>query len=139
MATASVIYTTKPWEDALWSSTFAWGRKMNHPGNTLDGFLLESAFIWKNTWTFFVRAERVQEDELFDLHTDDETSTAHGKQPIFTVNKLSAGAIYDFHVDEHLKLGIGGLVSKYAIPSGLLPSYGRDPTSFMAFIRLKLI
>jgi hypothetical protein len=86
-----------------------------------------------------VRAERVQEDELFDLHTDDETSAAHGKQPIFTVNKLSAGAIYDFHVDEHLKLGIGGLVSKYAIPSGLLPSYGRDPTSFMAFIRLKLI
>jgi hypothetical protein len=31
------------------------------------------------------------------------------------------------------------LVSKYAVPSGLLPPYGRDSTSFMAFVRLKLI
>ena len=67
------------------------------------------------------------------------SSTAQSKKPIFTVNKLSAGAIYDFHVADHLKLGIGGLVSKYAIPSGLLPPYGRDSTSFMAFVRLKLI
>jgi hypothetical protein len=137
--TASIIYTTKPWDDALWSSTFAWGRKMNHPGNTLDGFMLESALVLKNTWTFFMRAERVQEDELFDVHTDDESSTAHSKKPIFTVNKLSVGAIYDFRVTDHLKVGIGGLVSKYTIPSGLLPPYGRDPTSFMAFVRLKLI
>ena len=135
--TASIIYTTKPWDDALWSSTFAWGRKMNHPGNTLDGLMLESALVLKNTWTFFLRAERVQEDELFD--TEDESSTAQNKKPIFTVNKLSAGAIYDFHVADHLKLGIGGLVSKYAVPSGLLPPYGRDSTSFMAFVRLKLI
>jgi hypothetical protein len=55
------------------------------------------------------------------------------------VHKVSAGAIYDFHLADHVKLGVGGLVSKYAIPSGLLPSYGRDPTSFMAFVRLKLI
>jgi len=80
-----------------------------------------------------------QEDELFDVHTEDESSTAQSKRPIFTVNKLSAGAIYDFHVADHLKLGIGGLVSKYAVPSGLLPPYGRDSTSFMAFVRLKLI
>ena len=137
--TASIIYTTKPWDDALWSSTFAWGRKINLPGNTLDGFMLESALILKNTWTFFLRAEHVQEDELFDVHIDDKSSTAHSKKPIFTVNKVSAGAIYDFQVADHLKVGIGGLVSKYAIPSGLLPSYGRDPTSFMAFMRLKLI
>ncbi|MGE3623576.1 MAG: hypothetical protein AB7H77_06885, partial [Bdellovibrionales bacterium] len=48
-----------------WGTTFAWGRKMNDPGHTLDGFLLESAVSLYNTHTFFVRAERADEDELF--------------------------------------------------------------------------
>ena len=134
--TASATYTQPFAQNNLWSTTFAWGRKMNHPGNTLDGFLLESELIFNRTYTLFMRAERVAEDELLEnVAGMPETGT---RMPVFTVNKVSIGGIYDVPVADHLKLGIGGLVSKYALPSTLKPFYGGDPTSFMVFLRLEL-
>jgi hypothetical protein len=102
---------------------------MNRPGNTLDGFLLESSVVLLDTHTVFGRAERVNEDELLG-HVE--------LAPIFTPTKFSLGYIYDFHVAEHVKLGIGGLGSRYMVPKGLDAAYGSDPTSFMAFVRLKI-
>jgi len=58
--------------------------------------------------------------------------------PVFTPTKFSLGYIYDFHVADHVKLGIGGLGSRYIVPKGLDTAYGSDPTSFMAFVRLKI-
>jgi hypothetical protein len=126
--TASGTYTL-PFGENIWSTTFAWGRKMNNPGHTLDGFLLESAVVLHDTHTFFGRVERVDEDELF------EGGPLQGR--VFTANKISLGYVRDFHLDEHVKLGIGGLVSRYAYPAALDSAYG-DPTSFMVFLRLKL-
>ena len=134
--TASATYTQPFGQNNLWSTTFAWGRKMNHPGNTLDGFLLESELIFNRTYTLFMRAERVAEDELLENVT--EAMPSVGIMPVFAVNKLSVGGIYDIPVADHLKFGVGGLVSKYALPSALKPFYGSDPTSFMVFLRLKL-
>jgi hypothetical protein len=128
--TASVIYN-KPFDDNNWATTFAWGRKVNRPGHTLDGFLLESALVLHDTHTIFTRAERVNEDELL--------GGSGASAPIFTPTKFTAGYIYDFHLADHLKLGIGGLASKYLVPSGLSAAYGSDPTSFMVFIRLKVL
>jgi hypothetical protein len=54
------------------------------------------------------------------------------------VMKLSVGGIYDIPLVDHLKFGIGGLVSKYGVPAGLTPFYGSDPTSYMVFFRLKV-
>ena len=48
-----------------------------------------------------------------------------------------AGGIYDFFRTDHAKFGVGGLVSFYGVPDGLKPVYG-DPTSAMAFVRLKI-
>ena len=45
---------------------------------------------------------------------------------------------YDIPLVDHLKFGIGGLVSKYGVPAGLTPFYGSDPTSYMVFFRLKV-
>ena len=133
--TASAIYTTPFAGNNLWSTTFAWGRKMLQPGPTLDGVLLESAVILQNTITLFARAERVQESEL--LHEDDLMGFGL-TSGVFTVSKVSAGAIYDFYRTEHAKFGIGGLISGYDIPAPLKPFYG-DPTSGMVFLRLKVI
>ena len=136
--TASATYTRMFGDDTLWSSTLAWGRKINHPGNTLDGVLLESELIFKRTYTLFVRAERVAEDELLESASGPVEIAPLAPMPIFTVNKLSAGGIYDFPVAEHLKFGVGALVSKYGLPGTLKPLYGGDPTSYMVFFRLKL-
>jgi hypothetical protein len=56
----------------------------------------------------------------------------------FPVGKISVGGIYDIPVAQHVKFGIGALVSKYAIPGELKPFYGSDPTSYMVFVRLKV-
>jgi hypothetical protein len=125
--TVSAIYTQPFGTDNIWSTTVAWGRKMIRPGDKLDGFILETAAIFQKQYTLFARAERVQENELLDL----------APAPIFTVNKLSVGGIYDFFRTDHAKFGVGGLVSFYGVPDGLKPFYG-DPTSAMAFVRLKI-
>lgn len=129
--TASAIYN-RPFGDNNWATTFAWGRKMENPGHDLDGFLLESAVVFADTNTFFGRVERVGEDALFD---DVALPLLQGR--IFTVDEISLGYIHDWHLSDHLKLGLGGLVSRYAFPSALNQAYG-DPTSFMIFLRLKL-
>lgn len=129
--TASLTYNKPLGEGNNWATTFAWGRKILHPGHTLDGFLLESAVVFQDTHTLFGRAERVNENELLGhLET--------GPAPVSTPTKFSAGYIYDFHFAEHVKLGIGGLASRYIVPKGLDPAYGTDPTSFMTFVRLKI-
>jgi len=125
--TMSAIYTQPFGNDNIWSTTVAWGRKMNKPGDTLDGFILETAAIFQKKYTLFARAERVQENELLDL----------APAPIFTVNKLTMGGIYDFFRTDHAKFGVGGLVSFYGVPDGLKPFYG-DPTSAIGFVRLKI-
>jgi len=129
--TASATYTTKFAGDNIWSTTFAWGRKMLQPGPTLDGFLIESEVILKKNWTFFARAERVKENELL------ADEPAFATPPIFYVNKISVGGIYDWPIMDHLKFGIGALVSRYGIPDVARPYYG-DPTSYMVFFRFKV-
>ena len=130
--TASVIYAQPFGTNNMWSSTYAWGRKMLQPGETIDGFLFESAVNFKKTYTLFMRAERVTENELtHDLPGLD------GR--VFTVNKISGGGIYDFPVRDQVKFGVGALVSKYVLPSELKPLYGSDPTSYMLFARLKVM
>jgi hypothetical protein len=39
--TMSAVYTQPFGTDNLWSTTVAWGRKMNRPGNTMDGLILD--------------------------------------------------------------------------------------------------
>jgi hypothetical protein len=129
--TASATYAQPFGQDNLWSSTFAWGRKILRPGQTLDGFMLESALILKKTYTLFLRAERIAETEL---HHD--VPGLHDR--VLMVNKVSVGGIYDFYRTEHVRAGIGALVSKYALPDELKPVYGSDPTSGMIFGRIKI-
>jgi hypothetical protein len=128
--TSSATYNL-PFGDNNWATTFAWGRKMLNPGNTLDAFLLESTVTLGERHTFMGRLERVAEDELFE-----EESPLHGRT--FNVNKLSLGYIHDVPLDDHLKFGIGGIGSLYALPSAVDAAYGNTPASFMVFVRLKI-
>jgi hypothetical protein len=123
--TTSAIYMQPFGDSDLWSTTVAWGRKMNSPGNTLDGFILETAVILQKTYTLFLRGEHVQEDELTATHA------------VYTVDKLSVGGIWDFFNRDHTKIGIGALVSLYGLPDDLRPLYG-TPTSSIIFGRIKI-
>ncbi|WP_293905068.1 hypothetical protein [Phenylobacterium sp.] len=128
---ASAIYTRRVGDFGYWSTTAAWGRRTATHGPHLDAFALESALKPNADWTIFARAERTQNDEL--------TTLGGHRGPIYSVAKLSVGAIRDFALSEHLAFGIGGLYSLNHVPDGLEAGYGGgDPHGAMAFVRLKL-
>jgi hypothetical protein len=58
---------------------------------------------------------------------------------VLMVNKITVGGIYDFYRTEHLKAGIGALLSKYWLPNELQPLYSSDPTSGMASAGVKVM
>ncbi len=128
--TVSAAYN-KPFANGNWQTMLAWGRNINDPGNGLDAFLIESALQLKKTHTFFARFERTEKDELFP-----EGDPLEGE--IFKVNKSSLGYIYDFPEWKQMQWGIGGTNSWHFLPDELDATYGKMPTSYMIFARVKL-
>ena len=109
---ASAIYSMKL-DQGDWQTTLAWGRDNNHPGNSLDAFLLESAISW-NQHTVFARAENAAKDELFQV-----PSPLAGD--IFRVSSFSLGYIYDIPVADHLAFGLGAREPSMRYPRKLSP------------------
>ncbi len=133
---ASAIYTHAIGARGYLATTAAWGRKTEiaadgHRGPALDARLLEGTVKPDDRWTLFARAERVDTDELLA-----PPGAVHG--PVYTVGKLSVGAIRDVRLTRAVKVGLGALVARSLTPNGLDPSYGGDRTSGMAFVRVKV-
>jgi hypothetical protein len=127
---ASAIYTVPFGDHGWWSTTGAWGVRASQ-GVDLDAWVLESALKPNAAWTIFGRAERVDNDELTPA-----VGGRHG--PVFTVGKISVGAIHDWALNDHVSFGLGGLYAFDFVPGGLTSAYGADPRGAMAFVRLKL-
>jgi uncharacterized cupredoxin-like copper-binding protein len=127
--TASAMYNRQT-SAGNWQTTLAWGRNAKTGHEATDAYLLESAIAISGVHTFFGRAERAGKDELFPEGDPLADRT-------FTVGKLTLGYVYDIPVARHLKIGVGGLMSHYALPGDLEPSYG-NPTSYMVFARVKI-
>ena len=131
--TIASVTSNIPGDDTNWQTTLAWGRNAPSAGLSSNAYLIESALSLGHTHTFFGRGELVDKDELF---ANTPTSPLAGKN--FRVGKVSAGYIYDFPSDSNYKIGVGGLVSRYAIPTELTPTYGANPSSMMLFVRVKI-
>jgi hypothetical protein len=128
-ATVSATYN-RPIRGGDWQTTLAWGHNDLSPGPGLNGWLLESA-VNRGRHTLFARAEDAEKNELFQ-----PPSPLAGRT--FAVAAFSLGYIYDIPVTRHMVLGLGALGSAYALPSAITPAYGGDPTSMMAFVRVKI-
>ena len=129
---ASAIYTVPFGDHGWWSTTAAWGLRASQ-GTDLDAWVLESAVKPNPAWTVFSRAERVDNDELLAP----PAGGAH--RPVFTVGKVSLGAIHDWPLGDHLLFGLGGLYALDFVPGALKAAYGStEPHGAMAFVRLKL-
>ena len=132
---ASALFAREIAPEWKLAATLAWGRKSikDHHGEWLndDAFAVEGSLKHRQ-WTFFGRGEITENRELIELEGEE-----HG--PAFRVGKISAGAVRDLRVAEHLLLGLGGLLAVNFVPDGLAPLYGDDnPTGAMGFLRLKL-
>ena len=127
---ASAIYTVRLGAQSWWSSTLAWGRRRSE-GQDLDAAIVESALKLDEAWTLFGRGEWTQNDEL--------TQGAGHHGPVFDVAKASVGAVRDWRLADHLRLGLGALYAVNFVPAGLKVLYGGgEPRGAMAFVRLKL-
>jgi hypothetical protein len=126
----SGIYTRRLGPLGWWSTTAAWGRR-SAEGVGLDAWILESAIKPSDAWTLFARGEQTENNELTGEHGH------HG--PVYRVGKVSAGAIHDWKVAKHLKLGLGGLYAWNHVPDALAAAYGgNNPNGAMGFVRLKI-
>jgi hypothetical protein len=123
--TASVMYGT-----GRFQTTLAWGRNAPSHGDATDTWLLEAALRPSRPHTFFGRIERADKNELFPAGHPLDHQT-------FSVGKLSIGYVHDFRSEGPVKVGVGGLVSRYRLPAELDAVYG-NPTSFMLFARVKI-
>ena len=117
---ASAIYSHQLGEHTWWSTTVAWGRRRSTGERALNAYALESALQPNAMWSVFARAEREQNNA-------------------FTVGKTSVGAVRDFRLADHVKVGVGALYAFNFVPRSLAPLYGRtDPHGAMAFVRLTI-
>jgi hypothetical protein len=121
----SAIYTVPFGKGGWWSSTLAYGSKRSSlTHQALGGFLAESAIKPNDPWTFYARAETVENPEL----------AASGL--VENVGEVSFGAVHDWRVSKRLKFGIGVQQAFDFAPSAL--GYGSDPRGTLAFVRLKI-
>lgn len=127
-ATISAVYD-RPLSPGHWQTTLAWGRNRAAPGTASAAWLVESSLGYAHH-NFFARAEGADKNELV------VSGPLDGQ--LFTVGKLSVGYLYEFQVARRLNLGIGALLSTYALPSALDGEYGAHPHSYMLYTRLNL-
>jgi len=132
--TVSGIYNQALATGGNLQATFAWGRNAKRPGHTLDALLVEAAVSPAERHTVFLRAERVEEDELF---AREPANPLAGR--VFPVGKLGAGYVHDLVAGGPggLRLGLGGMGGVSFLPAALEPAYGKRPLSFLVFLRLR--
>jgi hypothetical protein len=128
---ASAMHARRLGAEGWWSSTLAWGRKINDHDESKDAWLLETAVSPDDRWTLFARAERIETDELLP-------GPGGGHGDLHTVSKASFGAVHDWRLAEHVRFGVGALYSLSRVPEALEPAYGGDPDGGMLFLRLKI-
>ena len=124
---ASILYAREFAPGWRLATTLAWGRKTIE-GSHDDAYVVEAS-LKHRSWTVFARGEVIENRELL-LETPSRA---------FRVGKVSVGAIRDFRVASHVKLGLGGLFALNFLPAGLAPADGgRGPVGAMGFLRLKI-
>ena len=128
--TLSLAYN-RPLARGNWQTTFAWGRNVPSHRESSSGYLVETAALWHDRNTLFARAETAEKDELFL-----ESEPLAGQ--LFRVHKITIGYIRDLDLGAQFKFGVGVEGSKHFISQALDVVYGRDPSSYLVFVRAKL-
>jgi hypothetical protein len=124
---ASALYAREIAPGWKFAGTLAWGRKIQEHHSD-DAYVAEAS-LKHDSWTFFGRGEMADNRELI-LGQDG---------PAYRVGKVSAGAVRDFRIAQHLSIGAGGLAALNFVREPLSSLYGgKHPIGAMGFLRLKL-
>lgn len=103
---------------------------LQFPERLKGGWLLESQ-LQRGRSTFVGRVERLDKDELFA-----PSDLRHSA--IFRVTKASAGYLWRVIAWRDLAVDAGGAVHVHQLPAPLRAAYGRTPTSYQLYTRLRV-
>ncbi|HEX6625006.1 MAG TPA: hypothetical protein VF064_14950, partial [Pyrinomonadaceae bacterium] len=139
--TASVQYN-RPFERGNFAAAFIWGRnRESHDGETfrLNGYTAEATLNFRARNYVYTRLELVDREgddlltheEFHDLGFEDD---AH---PQFRVGAYTFGAARELWNTERWSIALGGDATFYTKPAVLDTLYGRNPTSYKIFLRIR--
>lgn len=120
-----------PFTGGDWEATFAWGRNARKDRESQSGYLFESTLRFAGVHSMFGRIEQVGSDNLM---RENESL----QRQLFKLNRITFGYFQDLRVSGPVGIDVGAFVSRHLVPSEMAASYGRDPTAYMMFMRLKL-
>lgn len=129
--TALAATYSRPFSTGGWETTFAWGRNARKNRESHSGYLLESTLRFAGVHSMFGRIEQIGSDSLM------RANEALPRQ-LFTLNRVTLGYYQDLRINGPFGVEVGAFVSRHLVPSDMMPSYGKDPTAYMMFVRLKL-
>jgi hypothetical protein len=137
--TASISYN-RAFAQGSWATSLFWGRNHeNHTANrtfNLNGYTAESTVNFRDRNYFYTRLELADKNEL--LRPADRSMLGITQDhPSFRVGAYTLGAERDIWTTKKISMGMGGDVTFYSKPATLDPIYGKRPTSYRLFLRLR--
>jgi hypothetical protein len=137
-ATASVQYD-KPFKRGNWASAFVWGRNhVSELGETrnLNSYTFETTVNFIDRNYLYTRLELVDKDEL--LRASDRALLGITEDhPSFRIGAYTFGYVRDVYDSNNWLVGLGGDFTFYSKPDALDQIYGRSPTSYKLFMRVR--
>ena len=128
--TASVAFVHA---DGRLAGLAAWGQNREIHGN-LDAYLLEATMRTHERHAWYTRLELTTKD-ILNAGGRHPSGVVHF-HPLSRVGALTGGYVFDAVQTQAGRLGIGGDVSVYRVPSNLADNYG-GPVSFHLFLRYR--
>jgi hypothetical protein len=122
------------------STSLIWGRNADmesHGDRIFNAYSAESTINFlENNWTW-LRIENVDRDRTLLFGETSEALEVH-EDPIGRVQAYTFGYMRDLPLGiPAVKVGFGGQVSTYGLPSHLQTIYGTRPAAFSVFLRIR--
>lgn len=139
--TASVQYNRRL-ERGNFAAAFVWGRnRESHEGETfrLNGYTAEATLNFRARNYLYTRLELVDREGEDLLSHDElhEVGFEDGEHPQFRVGAYTFGAARDLWNTKRWSIALGGDATFYSKPAVLDTLYGRNPTSYKIFLRVR--
>ena len=135
--TASLHYN-KRFPRGNWATGFIWGRnrEFHVEPQTLNGYTLESTVNFLDKNYIYTRLELVDKNTLLS-HDEAHDLGFMSEHPNFRIGAYTFGAARDIWNTTKISLAIGGDFTFYSKPDVLDTVYGRNPTAYRFFVRIR--
>ncbi|HVF41983.1 MAG TPA: hypothetical protein VM936_03175, partial [Pyrinomonadaceae bacterium] len=137
--TASVQYN-RPLARGNFAAALIWGRNRGEHGGGVsrtNGYTAEATLNFLDRNYAYTRLELVDRESLLTHDELHGLGFREGEHPQFRVGAYTFGGARDVWNTRKWSVAVGGDVTFYSKPRSLDPLYGRSPTSYKLFLRIR--